>query len=304
VPSPDTIGIVTVLYESDSVLPGFIASLAKQTDASYRVYFIDNSPADSSLRLARSLAASAGIDAVFRFGHGNVGIASGNNLGIEMALADRCGYILLANNDVEFDAGTLSGLLHALRANQAMAVTPKFYYHGTDRVLWYAGGSINRWTMRVTHNGMHRKDHGQFDHLTKARFAPACFALLRAEVFSLLGKMDENYFVYYEDTDFAWRMNQRKMAFDFAPQIVVSHKVSTLTGGPQSLFTLYYTNRNRIYFIRKNLHGLNKAFALTYVLMTRLPNLLFLPATKSRRAWRGIFDGLRMRVGPIRDTLK
>jgi GT2 family glycosyltransferase len=289
-------GIVTVLYASDIVLPGFIASLAKQTDTPFRVYFIDNSPTGSCLSLARTLAESAGLDAVFKRGHGNVGIAKGNNLGIELALADRCSHVLLANNDVEFGAGTLASLMQALRSTQAMAVTPKFYYHGTERLLWYAGGHINPWTLRIIHNGMHRKDAGQFDSLTKAQFAPACFMLLRADVFSIVGLMDEDYFVYYEDADFAWRMKRRGMDFVFTPHIVVSHKVSTLTGGPESPFTLYYTNRNRIYFARKNLRGINRAVALIYVLLTRLPNLLFLPAAKAKRAWAGVFDGLRMRV--------
>jgi GT2 family glycosyltransferase len=293
---PDLIGIVTVLYVSDAVLPGFVASLAQQRQPRFRVYFIDNSPTDSGLHLARSLAASAGLDAVFKFGHGNVGIARGNNLGIELALADGCSHILLANNDVEFGAGTLTGLLQALRANQALAATPKFYYHGSERLLWYAGGSINPWTMRVTHNGMHRQDHGQFDQVTRTPFAPACFMLLRADVFALVGVMDEHYFVYYEDADFVWRMQRRGMEFVFVPHIVVSHKVSTLTGGPESPFTLYYTNRNRIYFIRKNLRGLRKAVALFYVLFTRLPNWLPLPAAKAKRAWRGVIDGLRMRI--------
>lgn len=290
------VGIVTVLYASEAVLPGFMASLAKQTDTRFRVYFIDNSPSDTGLQLARSLAANAGIDAVFKFGHGNVGIARGNNLGIELALADGCSHILLANNDVEFGAATLAGLLQALNVSGAPAVTPKFYYHGTDRMLWYAGGSINRWTMRVIHNGMHRKDVGQFDHITSAQFAPACFALLRADVFSAIGNFDEKYFVYYEDTDFAWRMNRHGMNFVFTPRIVVSHKVSALTGGPLSVFTLYYTNRNRIYFIRKNLRGFNKLCALTYVLAGRIPTLLRLEPAKSKRAWRGVFDGLTMRV--------
>ena len=101
------IGIITVLYNSDSVLPGFFSSLRDQTERRFRLYVIDNSAADSGLKLAKALAQASGVDAVFKFNDANVGIAAGNNQGIDLALADGCTHVLLANNDTEFGAETL-----------------------------------------------------------------------------------------------------------------------------------------------------------------------------------------------------
>ena len=53
------IGIVTVLYNSDDVLPDFFSSLAAQEDVHYRLYVIDNSAtARSSENPAAEIRAS------------------------------------------------------------------------------------------------------------------------------------------------------------------------------------------------------------------------------------------------------
>jgi GT2 family glycosyltransferase len=293
------IGIVTVLYNSDSVLPGFFSSLREQSMRRFRLYVIDNSASDSGLKLAQGLAAQCGVDAVFKFNGANLGIAAGNNQGIDMALADGCTHVLLANNDTEFGAATLGGLLTSLQQSGAAAVTPKIYYHGAGRLIWYAGGRINAYAMRTPHYGMLRQDIGQFDAQTEVGYAPTCFMLLTAEVFAMVGRMDERYFVYYDDVDFVWRMTLQGMHIAFAPAITVQHKVSTSTGGAESPFTLYYTNRNRLYFIRKNLHGVKKWLALGYALATRPLRLILLPRAKAARAWRGVFDGLRMPLAGV-----
>jgi len=293
-----SIGIVTVLYGSDDVVEGFFDSLALQTDVDFKVYVIDNSPTPATLERCRSLAARHGVAAEFVFNDANLGVAKGNNQGIERALRDGCRSILLANNDTEFARGTLRTLLDALQSGE-MAVTPKMLYWGPQRLIWFAGGRIDLYTMRTPHIGMLEVDRGQFDLPGHTGYAPTCFMLLDAAVFARVGMMDERYFVYYDDTDFAWRLAQAGLRIRYEPQAMVQHKVSTSTGGADSPFTLYYTNRNRIFFIRKNLRGLQRGIALAYVLATRLPRALRLPRPLAARLWAGVRDGLKM---PLADS--
>src|SRR5579864_1291935 len=115
-PTMARVGIVTVLYNSDEVLPEFFASLSLQKDVSFRLYVIDNGTTDSGNRLSETLAREHGIDAVCVFNNANVGVAKGNNQGIALALADGCPYVLLANNDTAFSADTLRLLLEPLES--------------------------------------------------------------------------------------------------------------------------------------------------------------------------------------------
>lgn len=295
-PEGTRIGIVTVLYNSDDVLPGFFKSLAVQQGVRYRLYVIDNSATDSGTRISRAMAEQHGIDAVCVFNNANVGVAKGNNQGIEMALADGCTHVLLANNDTEFGPTTIVDLWHALADGSERAATPKIMYFDEPELLWYGGGHINAWLMRTPHYGIKKQDRGQFDHLRRVHYAPTCFMLLERGVFDEVGLMDERYFVYTDDTDFVWRMNRRGLHIRYAPGVIVLHKVSTSTGGELSPFSLYYTNRNRIFFIRKNLRGVKKLFALGYVMATRLPRLCLLPKRLSERGWAGVRDGFALQL--------
>ncbi|MCX2865136.1 glycosyltransferase family 2 protein [Paucibacter sp. PLA-PC-4] len=295
-PKEPLIGIVTVLYNSDDVLPDFFASLALQQGTRFRLYVIDNSANDSGCTLSRELSDRHGVDAQIHFNNANVGVAKGNNQGIEMALADGCSHVLLANNDTAFGPHTLQRLIAALADGQDRVVTPKIMYHDEPHKLWYGGGAFNAWTMRTPHYGMKQTDRGQFDHLAHVGYAPTCFMLLDARVFADVGRMDEQYFVYYDDTDFVWRMKNLGGRIRYLPDAVVLHKVSSSTGGDRSPFSIYYTNRNRLYLIRKHLRGLQKLVAISYFLVTRLPRLCFLPHALARKGWSGVADGFRMSV--------
>lgn len=297
--SEPLLGIVTVLFNSDDVLPGFFKSLGAQTKPhNFRLYVIDNSAQDSGCHLSETLARSHDIDARVHFNNANVGVAKGNNQGIEMALADGCSQVLLANNDTEFGPNTLKLLLAALADGHEQAATPKIMYHDEPNRLWYCGGHINAWTMRTPHHGMGQIDRGQYDAHTHVDYAPTCFMLLDAAVFQTVGRMDEQFFVYYDDSDFVWRMTIAGMRIRYVPDAVVLHKVSSSTGGDRSPFSVYYTNRNRVYFIRKNLRGLQKVGALCYFFLTRLPQFGRMPRQLASRGWRGLVDGFKMTTPP------
>jgi GT2 family glycosyltransferase len=290
------IGIVTVLFNSNDVLPGFFESLSHQQGVRFRLYVIDNSITDNGSVLSKSLAEKYGIDVQVHFNNANVGVAKGNNQGIDMALADGCDQVLLANNDTEFGPDTLKILHTATEGGCEHAVTPKIMYFDEPQRIWYGGGHINAWTMRSPHYAIGQLDTGQCDTPGHVGYAPTCFMLLDSKVFEKVGRMDEQYFVYYDDTDFVWRMNIHGIRVRYLPSAVVLHKVSSSTGGGNSPFSVYYTNRNRVYFIRKNLQGVRKAVALAYFLLSRLPQFGRMPSKLASRGWHGVMDGYKMQI--------
>lgn len=295
--SNSLLGIVTVLYNCDDVLPGFFKSLAGQIKPhNFRLYVIDNGSQDSGSRMSERLAKEYDIDVRVQFNNENVGVAKGNNQGIELALRDGCEQILLANNDTEFESNTLQLLLAALSSGDNFAATPKIMFFDEPSRLWYGGGHINPWTMRTPHHGMGEIDKGQYDKNLNTDYAPTCFMMFDRSVFELVGKMDEKFFVYYDDTDFVWRMKRSGIAIRFVSEAVVLHKVSSSTGGDKSPFSVYYTNRNRIYFIRKNLRGFQRLFAMTYFILTRLFQFSRMPYKLAGRGWQGVLDGYKISV--------
>jgi GT2 family glycosyltransferase len=295
-PGRPLVGIVTVLYNSNDVLEGFFQSLQQQSGGpfDFRLYVLDNSPSDSGCALSRTLAERHGIDTQVVFNDANLGVAKGNNQGIALARADGCSHVLLSNNDIEFEGSVIEGLLRVLDRGTASAVTPKIHYFDGDRKIWFVDGSFSPWTMRIHHHGIGETDVGQFDALSRIDYAPTCFMLFRADVFDAVGLMDEVYFVYYDDADFLWRMKVAGKVLQVVPELLVRHKVSSSTGGDLSPFSVYYANRNRIYFLRKHLSGLQRTVALSYLLCTRAVQYLRLPQAAAVKLRQAVRDGFRL----------
>lgn len=262
-----TIGIVTVLYNSATVVDEFIKTLAVQTYRNFVLYVIDNHSPDNSLAKVKELAKQAPFETVLFEEKENWGVAKGNNIGIERALVDGCDYVLLLNNDTALEAVTIENLLIGIREQNATMAVPKIYFYGTD-LIWACGGRFNYIQGHTSHIGSRQEDKGQFDHCYIIKYSPTCSMLIHRDVFHRVGLMDEKYFVYYDDSDFVWRATMRgheKMVY--IPDSRLWHKESTSTGGQQSDFTVRYMARNSIYFVRKNLCFPQKQIVLFYRLL-------------------------------------
>lgn len=289
------VGIVTVLFNSDDVLPGFFESLAKQINAEFILYVIDNSKTRSGSDISESLARNYGINAKVVFNNANYGVAKGNNQGIEMALVDNCDYVLLANNDIEFhDELMMSKMIARLERGNEFVLVPKIYYYGGSRI-WFAGGKFSVIKATTPHFWDYQEDVGQYGDAMTTEYAPTCFMLLKKDVFGKVGVMDEKYFVYYDDSDFAWRLNSNGIKIGFDKDSIVLHKVSHSTGGGVSEFSLYYGLRNRLYFIRKNYGWFMRVLSTVYTVLSGCVKFAVHSGGKRKSIVKGFVDGFGLR---------
>ena len=245
------VGIVTVTYNSETVIEGFMKSLLAQTYQRFVLYVVDNLSQDNTINKLTQYTNL--LDMVIFRNSNNAGVAAGNNQGIERALSDGCSHVLLINNDTEFNDNLIQKLLEFMKDSNCDITVPKMMYHDNPALFWFAGGYLS--TMRAysgVHEGSNTIDHGQFDTPRRITYAPTCCMLVKAEVFSSIGLMDEKYFIYYDDTDFCLRATRKNIQMFYVPTTVLTHKVSSLTGGKHSKFALRYLIRNKVYYIRKN----------------------------------------------------
>lgn len=287
------IGIVTVLYNSEPVLEEFFQTLGEQTEKDFTLYLVDNASKDKSLELSRRLAATADFPCVFFAEKENWGVAKGNNIGIEAALADGCEYVLLSNNDIVLRPDTIENLLRGMKEMDADMAVPKIYYHDSG-LIWCAGGRY-RWLMGDTqHIGEKEEDNGQYDSPCFTEYSPTCFMLIKSDTFRKIGMMDEKYFVYFDDTDFVYRAvkkNGKKLAY--IPSSTLDHKVSSCTGF-ESEFSRYMNSRNVVYFARKNFSFPHKLITiLTRLIHTFLRARFIFPRNVYEACKRGNFEGLK-----------
>ncbi len=75
--------------------------------------------------------------------------------------------------------------------------------------------------------------------------------LLRPSYLADVGLFDERYFLYYEDTDLAWRGRSRGWRYRFEPSSRVRH-LHAATSGEGSARQRFYIERNRLVTVLKN----------------------------------------------------
>lgn len=252
------IGIVTVLYKSEAVLEDFFLSVASQTHTDYILYIVDNSPSKESELLIKKYCEQHQITDKTKYlpSNGNIGVAAGNNVGIKEALKDKCDYILLSNNDILItDEFLFENMVAEANKKNKKILVPKIYFYNTKE-FWYISGRFLKFWSASIHDFLGEQDLGQHDNITECDYAPTCFMLINAYVFEKVGLMNEDYFVYFDDTDFIYRCNEKGIKVSIYTKSSIQHKEGKSTGGATSDFSYYFLYRNRILFnnvINKNI---------------------------------------------------
>lgn len=97
----------------------------------------------------------------------------------------------------------------------------------------------------------HEEDQGQYDSAQEVFSFCGASALLRRRMLDDVGLLDESFFVYYEDTDLAWRARLRGWKIVYVPTSLVRH-VHCGTSGEWSPFFIFHVERNRLSMLLKN----------------------------------------------------
>ncbi|AMR32101.1 hypothetical protein A0256_12055 [Mucilaginibacter sp. PAMC 26640] len=270
------IGLVTVLFKSDDVLKDFLESLSIQSFKDYHLYIIDNSVSAGTDSLLSVLLKQYPIPAYTHIkNEGNAGVAAANNQGMRLSMQQGDDFVLLLNNDIAFSQSFLLERLvgYAAERKEDMVI-PKILYYGT-RKIWLAGGEFIHWKGTSITIGDKEEDAEIYNREHYFDYAPTCFMLLSRKVIAAVGYMDEAYFVYYDDNDYVMRAIRKGFRIFYMPDIEVFHKVSFSTGGSESLFSIYYLNRNRIYFIRKFYKFPIRQIALGQMILSKFIRYVF-----------------------------
>ena len=165
----------------------------------------------------------------------NRGYAAGNNMALRLLMAWGADAVWLLNNDVVVDANALGAMLCRLFAKPRPGLCgARVYYMGTDRMQCRAGGSVCQWTALATLDGYGfstRRALSESVEAVEARlhFIYGASVMASRNFIQTVGLMDERYFLYCEEQDWAYSAKGR---FDlaYAADAVVWHKEGGSTG--------------------------------------------------------------------------
>jgi GT2 family glycosyltransferase len=197
----------------------------------------------------------------------NLGFAAGNNPGLALALRQTSSqWFWLLNNDTEVEGRCLSASMEAARERPEVDLwgATVVDHDDMDRIQALAGGGLDLRTARTWH--LHA-----FEHLGgRAPTAVASVEEVEARLGYVLGAsmlasrrwlervgpLDERYFLYCEEIDWAQRGRRAGLRIGWAPQALVAHKEGASIGTDPSggsLLSVHHLMRSRIIFSRLHL---------------------------------------------------
>jgi hypothetical protein len=283
------IGIIIINYNGEKYTNSCIRSIFKSSYQNYLIIVVDNASTDNSVQLLKE---EFNNKIILIKNKDNLGFSGANNIGIKYALENGCEYVVLLNNDTEIDKDLIKNMVKTSIKNNNAIISPKIYYYDKPNKIWSAGGGIN-WKKGLSyHYGFNEIDKGQFDEQKEIDFATGCCILIHKSVFNKIGFLAEEYFLYFEDTDFCVRAKRAGINSLYEPSAKLWHKVSSTTGSRESLITLYYGNRNRLYFNDK-FNKKNKFYYLSYFYATRMVKFLVWLAKGQRNKTGIVLQAIR-----------
>ncbi|TXJ01627.1 MAG: glycosyltransferase family 2 protein [Neisseriales bacterium] len=265
------IGIITVLYNSMSVLSDFINSCISQEGVNYKLYCIDNNSSDGTIEFLESYD---NLNIKIVKNRKNYGFAKATNQGIKIALEEKCDYILLINNDTIFDKNMISTLLMDLQRYNGNYISPKIVDFYNPNIIAWSGGWFSFWRAYANiARGKGEIDNQQYETVEETQNAPFCCVLFQASCFNKNELLDERFFVYWEDVDWCYNAFKKKLRLLYTPNTKIIHKESSLTGMFSS-FKISQLAEGRAKYLKKNFGYFSKFFFLPLVVATPFKLLL------------------------------
>lgn len=277
-----------------------IYSLQQNNYGNFEIIIVDNGSSDNSVPELKK----AFPDIKLIENSHNLGFSGGNNIGIDYCLKHGADYILLLNNDTTVENDFLFELVKTGESDDKTGLLEsKICYHKEPQMIWFAGGKIDWMKIKGTHIGLDQPDDGKYDTVREVDYLTGCCLLVKRSVFEKIGKLSEDYFLYYEDTDFCLRAKKAGFRCIYVPKSKIYHKVSRSTK-PGSPKYIYYHTRNGLMLAKRNGSAVIKIFLYPYCMFLFLKQMLKIVLLPEKKDWafavlRGEKDFLLGKIGKI-----
>lgn len=194
----------------------------------------------------------------------NLGFAGGNNVGIRYACTRGAEYVLLLNNDAYFRSPeTLSAMIDFMdRTPRAAACGGRLFYPDGSpqqsygnfpavlRILAYLF-PVHRllpeqWLKRVKRSNV--IPDGSVREPVRIDWPSGACLMVRAKAMEEVGMLDEQYFLYVEETDWCFRMREKGWDRYYLPEAEVIHVFGGSIGNAPVSMQRYHLESQFTYY--------------------------------------------------------
>lgn len=258
------VGIIVLNYNGQACLLRCLDSLLRLCYQNFFIVVVDNASEDDSFLSAKEHFPHV----LFIANKTNIGFAAGMNMGISAALEKGAQYVWLLNNDAVVESDTLSFLIDAAQECPKAGLLSPYIFNASTGILWFGKGIISFFRMRAVHVLPRKREQALRWH--ESGFLTGCALLIKKEVFSAIGVLDEVFFLYYEDADFSIRARARGFMTIAVPKSRVFHAEQS----EKNIKKLYYLVLSGLLFFEKHANPFFRLYFILYGTMRRLKNAI------------------------------
>jgi GT2 family glycosyltransferase len=251
-----TVSIVLINWNGREHLTRCLPSITAQTYRDYEIIVVDNGSTDGSVSYVRDSYPAVRLI----LNDHNAGFACANNQGISVATGR---YVVVLNNDTWVGPDWLESLVTSAESRPEMGAFACLVKFDDRRDMIDSAGL----TVSVLGHGCQNHLGDAADGIIEAKEVfgvSATAAMFRRELLDDVGLFDEDYFIYYEDVDLAWRARLLGWRSILVPAAVVYH-IHSATVGRGSPFKKRLLTRNRMWTIVKDYHVPTLLFFLPFI---------------------------------------
>lgn len=254
------VSVVIVSYNTADFLRGCLDSIfGQEHETRLEVFVVDNASVDGSADLVRSEYRQVLLIA----NKENVGFARANNRAIRES---RARYVLLLNPDAELLPGALDGMVRFMDGHpEAGAVGTRTWLDREKTLvtcgnhMFSPGAAVWQFTALgdiFPNNSVFRRDWesdweavGCEDYCEVEVLSGHCL-LVRRDTIVHVGPLDENYFLFFEETDWCLRMKRAGWRLYYLASAGTIHYVSRSDPGGDTSVGILFSSME--YFLRKH----------------------------------------------------
>ncbi len=279
-----SVSVVIVNWNAADYIGECLDGLLRQSREPDEVVVVDNASTDGSGAL---LAARYPHVHLVR-SRVNLGFAAGCNLGIRSTRGE---YVATLNADAQPERDWLKALVEAMAADSRLGMCASLMlFKERPEIVNSAGIALD--VLGIAWDRLGGRPASEATAPAEVFGPCAGAALYRREMLERLGGFDEDFFMYLEDVDLAWRAQAAGWRCRFVPGARVYHAHSA-AAGEGSAFKNYLKARNKVWLIAKNYPWPQVALWGPLILLYDALAVAFAYPRGGRSSLRGRLDGLK-----------
>lgn len=273
------VSIIIVNWNTCKITCDCLRSVYEQTvDVSYEVILVDNASSDDSVEAFKKEFPQVVLIANSE----NRGFAAANNQGMAIAKGK---YVLLLNSDtVVLDHAIEKSVAFAVQHPEAgvvgcrvlnwdMTLQPTCFMYPSALNMFLSSTYLYKFFSNSKFFGREKMTWWNRDDIREVEVVTGCFMLVRREAIEQVGVMDEGYFMYWEETDWCYRMKKAGWGVKFTPGAEIIHLGGASSNQVKPKMVNHWRESMRYFFSKHytRIECLIGSFFITLFFMTRIP---------------------------------